>query len=143
MSPTIRQVRSRLPKSDRNNKKSRWARTSDAQMLVSYRSSAAASPQVKAALAELATRWAAKGELAVQRSKLEAKISEIGTEQARIRQNMDRLDKTSELFNRYVKMFGEQEDLIAKTRGELKVMSAQEDKVRKELAEFVSHLDVE
>ncbi len=117
--------------------------TSDAQMLVSYRSATVASPQVKAALAELATRWAAKGELAVQRSKLEAKISEIGTEQARIRQNMDRLDKTSELFNRYVKMFGEQEDLIAKTRGELKVMSAQEDKVRKELAEFVSHLDVE
>jgi hypothetical protein len=117
--------------------------TSDAQMLVSYRSATVASPQVKAALAELATRWAAKGELATQRFKLEAKISEIGTEQARIRQNMDRLDKTSELFNRYVKMFGEQEDLIAKTRGELKVMSAQEDKQRKELADFVSHLDVE
>jgi hypothetical protein len=116
---------------------------SDQQAMIVYRSAAAASPQVKAALADLASRWAAKAVLSTKRAQLQSEISEIETEQSRIRQNMERLDKNSDLFSRYVKMFGQQEDLIAKNRDQIKTIVGQEDKLQKELTEFLTHLNVE
>jgi hypothetical protein len=56
---------------------------------------------------------------------------------------MERLDKNSDLFSRYVKMFGQQEDLIAKNRDQIKTIVGQEDKLQKELTEFLTHLNVE
>ncbi|HEX4000678.1 MAG TPA: hypothetical protein VHX65_19170 [Pirellulales bacterium] len=116
---------------------------SDTSALLVYSSAAATSQQVKDAFKELSTRLAARTDLLRQRAQAESQITEIGEEQSRIRLNMQQLDKSSELFKRYVKMFGEQEDLIAKTRAELKTLSAQQEKQRKEFAEFVERLDVD
>jgi hypothetical protein len=115
----------------------------DTSALVEFRSAAVASPKVKLAFAEFSTRLAARGELMKQRANLQSQISEVGTEQSRIRQNMQQLDKSSDLFKRYVTMFGQQEDLIAKTRAELKALAAQEEKQGKEFADFLNHLDVD
>ena len=56
---------------------------------------------------------------------------------------MQQLDKSSDLFKRYVTMFGQQEDLIAKNREQLKALAAQDAKLQKELADFVERLDVD
>ena len=116
---------------------------SDTSGLVEFRSAAVTSPQVKAAFAELSTRLAARLDLAEQRSRLQSQMSEIDAEQARIRPNMERLDKSSDLFKRYVTMFGQQEDLIVKTREQLKTLRAQQDKLQKSFDDFVDHLDVD
>lgn len=115
----------------------------DATALIEYRNSAVTSPKVKAALAELEKRLAARNELATQHAQAQSQITEVGSEQARIRQNMQQLDKSSDLFKRYVTMFGQQEDLIAKNREQLRALAAQDAKLQKELADFVEQLDVD
>jgi hypothetical protein len=108
-----------------------------------YSASKAASPAVKAAFAELQKRKAALAAVNEQIHQLDSQISDINTEQSRIRQNMAQLDKTSPLYNRYVKMFGEQEDQIIKTRAQLKDLSAEARTEEKSLDEFVRGMNVE
>lgn len=110
--------------------------------LLEFRSAAVTSPQVKAALAELSTRLSVRAELAEQRSRLQSQLSEIDAEQARIRPNVERLDKSSDLFNRHITMFGQQEDLIVKTE-QLKALRPPQDRFLKSFDDFVEHLDVD
>jgi hypothetical protein len=108
-----------------------------------YSSSSAASPAFKAAIAELEKRKVALAAVNEQIHQLDSEISGISTEQSRIRQNMAQLDKTSPLYSRYVKMFGEQEDQIGKARVQLKDLSAQAARQDKALKDFVQQISVE
>jgi len=102
----------------------------------------AAGPAVRAAITEMFKRQSAIDDVAVKRKSLEADVAEIKDEQARIRQNMGQLDRTSDLFRRYEKTLGEQEDKLNKLRPELKAIAAEEAKQRKALAEYINELDV-
>ncbi len=108
-----------------------------------FSNSKIASPAVKAALAEMRKLRAAVAEVAVRRHPFELQIGEISEEQARIRQNMGQLNRNTDLYNRYVKMFGDQEDSIAKARAQLKLLRAEEAEKNKALDEFIAHVEVE
>jgi hypothetical protein len=92
--------------------------------------------EVKAALAELLKRRQSLATLTAKKSQLETQIKDVGDEQARIRQNMSQLDRNSELYNRYVKKFGEQEDQVEKFRQQLRGLDADFETERKALAEM-------
>ncbi len=66
----------------------------------------------------------------------------IGQEQDRIRQNMAQLDRTTDLYKRYVKKFGEQEDEVEKLRGEIKKLVDEEAKQRQALDAYLIGLEL-
>jgi hypothetical protein len=108
-----------------------------------YLNSGVVSDKVKAVLKEIASRQQKLADLAADKAKLEQKIKVIGDEQSRIRQNMAQLDRNTDLYNKYVKKFAEQEDLNDKTRGEIDKLSADEAKQKKSLDEYVLALEVD
>ncbi len=76
------------------------------------------------------------------RTALEQQIQTVEAEQNRIRQNMAQLDRNSDLYNRYVKKFGEQEDQVEKLRGQIAELRGQEQQQRTSLDEYLLKLDV-
>ena len=108
-----------------------------------YLSAKVVSDEVKAALSEIVRQKAAIEQLALKRRQLEAQIAEIGKEQARIRENMDKLDRTSDLYKRYVKKFSDQEDEIEQLRGQIQELTVQETELRKKFDEYLLGLDLQ
>lgn len=84
--------------------------------LTTFADEKAIGPDVKATLLDLIQRRQALASLAARKARLDAQIKEVADEQSRIRQNMTQLDRNSELYARYVKKFGGQEDQIEKLR---------------------------
>lgn len=111
-------------------------------LIVYYLNTKVVSPAVKAALAEVVKRKQALSELVDQRRQLEEQIKVIDAEQARIRQNMAQLDRASDLYARYVTKFGEQEDMVEKLRGQIRQLTDQETKARRELDRYLSDLTI-
>jgi len=107
-----------------------------------YLSAKVVSDGVKKALAEVVKRKTDIQTLATSAQQLEAQIATIGQEQARIRENMQRLDKNTDLYNRYVKKFTEQEDQIEKFRGEIRELQTKITAQQKSLDEYLLGLDV-
>jgi hypothetical protein len=101
------------------------------------------SDQVKTALAEIVKRKAALQEVSAKRAQLEQQIKAVEEEQNRIRQNMDRLDRTSELYKRYVKKFTDQEDDVEKLRTQIRELTSQETQLRKAMDEYLMGLDLQ
>ena len=86
---------------------------------------------MKKALAEVIARKRSIGQmLADQQKQLEQQITVIDQEQNRIRQNMAQLDRNTDLYNRYVKKFGEQEDQVESLRQQIAKLTADETKLR-------------
>ena len=67
----------------------------------------------------------------------------IDQEQARIRQNMQQLDRNTDLYQSYVKKFGEQEDEVERLRKEMEDLTEEEARLRKALDQYLSELKVE
>ena len=101
------------------------------------------SPEVKAALAEVQKRKRDLADLQQQLERLESRTAAISGEQARIRENMTRLDRNSDLYNRYVKKFSQQEDEVEELAGKAGKLREQIDQHRKALAEYVAGLKLE
>jgi hypothetical protein len=107
-----------------------------------YTNNPKVSPQVKAALAEVVMRKQAIEQVAGERKRLEKQISTITTEQTRIRDNMGRLDRNSNLYKRYVEKFGTQEDEIETLHTRIQKITTDEARQRKALDDFLINLDV-
>jgi hypothetical protein len=73
---------------------------------------------------------------------LQQKINEVGTEQDRIRRNMEYLDRTSDLYKRYVKKFDDQETAVEHLRAEIEKLQTQENAARKSLDSYLTSLDL-
>lgn len=73
----------------------------------------------------------------------EARLEQIAQEQERIRQNMEQLDHDSELYQRYVAKFAEQEDEFDKIRGEIENLKQQRNTQQQELEAYLADLNVE
>ncbi|MFO0899046.1 MAG: hypothetical protein U0836_16600 [Pirellulales bacterium] len=101
------------------------------------------SPKVKAALQEVVRRKAEIQQIANHRGQLEQQIQVISQEQERIRQNMAQLGRDTDLYRRYVKKFGEQEDQVEKLRSEIAKLQADETAKRQALDQHLIGLEVE
>ena len=67
----------------------------------------------------------------------------IEQEQARIRQNMQQLDRTGDLYTRYVKKFGEQENQIETLREQIQTLVAEQARQQQSLDSFLSGLSLD
>ena len=108
-----------------------------------YLSAKVVSEKVKAALAEVIKQKAALQKVVRDRTLLEQQVNTIGQDQSRIRQNMDKLDRTSDLYKRYVKNLTDQEDKLESLRGQIKELVDQETKLRKALDDYLLGLDLQ
>ena len=91
------------------------------------------SDKVKEALQDVIKRKQQLAKVTQDKQRLEEQVKVIGQEQDRIRQNMAQLDHATDLYKRYVKKFGEQEDEVEKLRGEIKKLIDEEAKQRQAL----------
>jgi hypothetical protein len=107
-----------------------------------YLSAKEVTDAVKAALSEVVERKSSLAELAAKRQVFEQAISTIAEEQSRIRQNMAQIERQGELYARYVKKFGEQEDQIEKLRKDRDDVYAHELAERKSLDEYLAGLTI-
>jgi hypothetical protein len=73
----------------------------------------------------------------------QSQIKTIETEQARIRQNLPQLDRTSTLYTRYVKKLSEQEDEMEQLRKQMAGQNEKATKARESLNEFVMGLTID
>lgn len=105
----------------------------DNNAILLYVNSPVVKQEVKDALRKVIDQKRKIEDVARHRGNLEQQIKEIDQEQNRIRQNMAQLDRTTELYQRYVKKFGEQEDKVEQLRGEIRKLEAEEARLRKTL----------
>ncbi len=113
----------------------------DDNTIAFYARSDKVSDKVKAALTNVVKQKQAIETVAQKRSQLEQQIREISEEQARIRENMGKLDHDTDLYKRYVKKFSDQEDEIEKLRPQIKESQERENQLRKALDDFLLGLD--
>jgi hypothetical protein len=107
-----------------------------------YLRSPIVSDPVKQALQELVKRKTEIERVAQRQQQAEQQIGAITQEQARIRENMAQLERNSDLYNRYVKKFGSQEDDVEKLRAEIAKLQQQSNEKRQALDEYLLGLDL-
>jgi chromosome segregation ATPase len=100
------------------------------------------SPAVKVALQKIVVLRDRLDEIVADKTRLEKRVSEIGEEQGRIRENMNRLSQTSELYQRYVTKLDQQETELEGLRQRIESARDRESKQRQELNDFLLNLDV-
>jgi hypothetical protein len=108
-----------------------------------YLSAKVVPESVKEALREVLRRKAELAELNRQKQQVEQEVATIGEEQARIRQNMESIGQNTDLYNRYVTKFTEQEDNIERLREDARALERQIAQAQKSLDEFLTNLDLD
>ncbi|MHB9132997.1 MAG: hypothetical protein ACYDBB_18170 [Armatimonadota bacterium] len=111
--------------------------------LVGYVQTGKMSPKVREALEKIMALQRALQETIRQRGLREQEIRTISDEQNRLRQNMNALDRGSDLYKRYVTKLGEQETRIEALRTEIADLQKKEQEQRKALDDYVAGLDLE
>jgi len=114
----------------------------DDNMIRYYINAEVVSDAVKKALTEVVARKQRIAESAAKKQDLERQVATIDQEQQRIRQNMPQLDRNSDLYRRYVKKFGEQEDQMEKLRASIQDVAADQEKRQQALDEYLAGLDL-
>ena len=109
----------------------------DDNAILLYSRARVTSPAVKESLVEVIRRKQEIERLVREKAEREQEINAIGQEQARIRENMGRLERTSDLYTRYVQKFSQQESRIETLREEIAQRQSQEQQARKGLDEFL------
>jgi hypothetical protein len=101
------------------------------------------SDKVKDALKQVIAKKQRLQELGTQKQQLQQQVATIDQEQTRIRQNMAQLEKNSDLYRRYVKKFGEQEDQVEALRKAIDELTKDETKQKQVFDEFLTGLNLE
>ena len=107
-----------------------------------YQQAKEVSPKVKEALQRVVQLRSKFDDVHSQRTRLDQRTAEITAEHARIRENMQRLQQNSELYNRYVRKLDQQETELEKLRKEIESLKNTEEEHRRELQNYVMSLDV-
>jgi hypothetical protein len=115
----------------------------DDNTILFYVRAKATSPKVKEALEQVIAKKRAIEEIVRKRQEREREIQVVEQEQNRIRQNMAQLDRTNELYAKYVKKFAEQEDRVEALRKEIADLVTQEQEARKALDEYLLTVTLE
>jgi len=114
----------------------------DDNTILFYVSSPAVSEKVKEALKEVVRRRQQISVSNLQGQQVQAQIQAIAEEQGRIRENMSRLERNTELYVRYTKKLNSQEDEIEKLREQLQKLTDEVTRQQRELDEYLLALDV-
>jgi hypothetical protein len=77
-----------------------------------------------------------------RRHRQEQRVADITAEHSRIRDNMQRLQQNSELYNRYVKKLDQQETELEGIRKTIESLKSTEEEQRRELQAYLLNLDV-
>ncbi|MCA9234094.1 MAG: hypothetical protein KDA44_01390 [Planctomycetales bacterium] len=101
------------------------------------------SDAVRAALRDVQKRQAEIAQLTTRRKQIEREIATIGQEQTRIRDNMRAIDRNTDLYNRYVKKFTEQEDRIEKLRNESAELEQRTTALQTALEQYIAGLELD
>ena len=115
----------------------------DSNAIQFYMSAKVVGPKVKAALAEIVKRKLELQQVVVERNQCNQRIAAIEKDQSRIRENMGRLDRNSDVYKRYVKKFSDQETEIENLRSQIAQLSDKEAELRKSLDKYMAGLDLE
>ena len=107
-----------------------------------YLSSKIVSEGVKEALKEVVRRKTELADLQRQHQQKNQEIATIDQEQTRIRENMKSIDRNTDLYNRYVKKFTDQEDRIETLRDEAQKLEQQIVEAQRSLNEYLSKLEL-
>ncbi len=101
------------------------------------------SPKVKEALEKIIALRTELDELTRQRTRLEKQHEEAVAEQARIRENLKTLDKSTDAYQKQLKAFDEVDGRITQYRQQIGTARDQEEQKRKALESYLLSLDVE
>ncbi len=115
----------------------------DINFLLTYARNTEASAQLKAALEEIVKRRQAIAQMKTQRAALEAEMTNINADQTRIRGNMERLDRNSDLYKEYVVKLTRQEKRIEEILTEIERLRDAETKAQNDLRAYIDGLTVE
>ena len=107
-----------------------------------YQQAKEVSPKVKEALQRVVELRSKLDDTRAQRTRLDQRTAEITAEHGRIRENMQRLQQNSDLYNRYVKKLDQQETELENLRKEIERFKNTEEEQRRELQNYVMNLDV-
>jgi hypothetical protein len=116
--------------------------TLDDDAILLYSRARGTSPAVKESLAEVIRRKQEIERIAREKTEREQEINAIGQEQARIRENMSRLERTSDLYTRYVQKFSQQETRVETLREEIAQRQTQEQQARQAFDTYLLQVDV-
>ncbi|HKP00167.1 MAG TPA: hypothetical protein VJU02_00915 [Nitrospiraceae bacterium] len=110
--------------------------------ILHYQQTKEVSPRVKEALQRVVHLRSKLDDARAQRIRLDQRTAEITAEHTRIRENMQRLQQNSDLYNRYVKKLDQQETELETLRKEIERFKNMEEEHRRELQNYVMNLDV-
>jgi hypothetical protein len=114
----------------------------DDNTIIMYSSRPQASPELTKALQEVVKRKAVIAELVAERSRQEQLIRAVEQEQSRIRENMTRIPRESDLYARYIAKFTEQEDQVEDARAKINELQKKEQELRQELNNYLQNLTI-
>ncbi|MCS7306077.1 MAG: hypothetical protein NZ602_13355 [Thermoguttaceae bacterium] len=100
------------------------------------------SDKIKQVLREVGAMKNQMSRLELDRLDLEHQIEEIHRDQARIRKNLPQLDKTSDLYQRYVQKLSQQEDQIDHLQAQIAALTEQIQAAKKNLEEYIGTLEI-
>jgi hypothetical protein len=110
--------------------------------IVYFQQAKEVSQKVKEALQRVVHLRSKLDDVRAQRMRLDQRTAEITAEHARIRENMQRLQQNSELYNRYVKKLDQQETELDSLRKDIERLKSTEEEHRRELQNYMMSLDV-
>ncbi|MDR3710839.1 MAG: hypothetical protein P4L33_21270 [Capsulimonadaceae bacterium] len=116
--------------------------STDLDTLLVYAHDGAISDDVKGALQETVTRRKAVADADAKLSAITAQIDQIGTGQARIRDNMRVLSQSSTLYKRYADELDQQESKLADLGTKRDAQQAERDRLQAALDAYLSNLTV-
>ena len=114
----------------------------DLNVLVQYAQNGQVSQKLRAALSDLVAKRRAITDLQAQRVVREEEIKNIDAEQARIRQNMQQLDRNSPLYQQYVTKLTAQETRIEKLREEIATYRDRETEAQKSFRAYIDGMNI-
>lgn len=100
------------------------------------------SEPIRQALSSILNRRRAIRNLEGQIRQQEARIKSITDDQARIRENMRALDRTSDLYRQYVQKLAQQEREIEQARAEIERLQEQRARAQRELSDYIAGLNL-
>jgi hypothetical protein len=110
--------------------------------IVVYLQAKEVSSKLKEALQKVVALRNKLEETRSQRARQEQRIGEITSEHGRIRENMQRLQQNSELYNRYVKKLDQQETELEGIRKTVENVKVMEEEQRRELHSYLMGIDL-
>ena len=115
----------------------------DANQIGIFVQSKVPSQRVKDALGQVLAKKRAIEEIVRTKQEKEREIQVVEQEQNRLRQNMGNLDRTNDLYLKYVRKMTEQEDRVDVLRKEITALIQKEQAARRELDDFLQQLELD